>query len=85
MTLGNLTRRQSEIASMILMDEADEDICERLGISPNMLRDHLYAIRSRIGAESPADLRPKLRALKVAEAERAIAAARRTPRLWCHV
>jgi DNA-binding NarL/FixJ family response regulator len=55
-----LTSRQTEILQLMADGMSSRDIADRLGLSPNTLRTHVYNILTRLGAHS------KLEAMAVA-------------------
>lgn len=47
-TIGNLTERQTEILAMIAVGSNNDEIAERLCISPHTVKTHLYKIFKKI-------------------------------------
>jgi two-component system invasion response regulator UvrY len=51
-----LTPRESEILRLIASGTLDEDIARLLHLSPKTVRNHHYAIKSKVGARNDVDL-----------------------------
>jgi LuxR family transcriptional regulator of csgAB operon len=47
-TVGNLTKRQIEILAMIAVGSTNEEISDKLCISPHTVKTHLYKIFKKI-------------------------------------
>lgn len=80
-----MSPRLREIAKLVIAGQTNAAIAEELCLSPETVRDHVYTLRSRTRSASREELVESLRAYFTAESDAAIIAARREPRLWCHV
>jgi two-component system invasion response regulator UvrY len=54
--MGDLSPRETEILRLLAMGMASEEIADLLCLSPKTVRNHHYAIKSKIGARNDAHL-----------------------------
>jgi len=51
-----LTRRELEVLGLLLEGWRNQDIAERLGLSPNTVKNHVYAVYQKTGAANRVEL-----------------------------
>jgi len=51
-----LTKRELEVLALLLDGWRNQDIAERLGLSPNTVKNHVYAVYQKTGAASRVEL-----------------------------
>jgi DNA-binding NarL/FixJ family response regulator len=51
-----LTRRELEVLALLLEGWRNRDIAERLGLSPNTVKNHVYNVYQKTGAANRVEL-----------------------------